>query len=279
MTTTDIRSIHSLEFEGFYYVVTNDGVFGKGCSRCGGAGHYSFNGMDSICYKCGNVWEERLGDIFDTEAAAQKWCHERAVRRAQADRKREQKRLLLVAKMEAKQAALKAADPEVFAFVMSIELGDDMADEYDNSAKRDHNTFLIAMAENLRHVVNCDKPFTEKMVAATRRKMEQRVEKTAEAAAHPAPTGRVAVTGEIGSAKVVENEFGATVKILVKDDAGYKVWASLPSALSDRAFDDNYMYDMDGLKGLRITFSATLTVSDDDVSFAFGSRPTKGAWL
>ena len=72
--------IHSVEHEGFYYVETSDGVFGKGCRRCGGTGHYSFNGFDSICYLCGNVFEVRLGDIFKTREAAEKWCHERAVR-------------------------------------------------------------------------------------------------------------------------------------------------------------------------------------------------------
>jgi len=34
-----------------------------------------------------------------------------------------------------------------------------------------------------------------------------------------------------------------------------------------------------GVKGRRITFMAKLEPSHDDVAFAFGSRPTKGAWL
>lgn len=302
-----IQSIHPtfVEHEGFYYLEF-EGEFYKGCKRCGGEGHYSHNGEHSRCYTCDNT-SAKLGELIGSDrAAAEKWCHERAVRRAQADRKREAKRLALVAKTEAKQAALKAADPEVFDFIMSIELNDAIdysTGEYDQEApKREYDTFLIAMAENLRHVVNCDKPFTDKMVAASRAKMEKRTAKKIEDAASPAPSGRVAVTGEIVSAKATENDFGTAYKILVKDDAGFKVWVSIPSAQRGEAYDlfwgqvEDAGYSLrdfgpdcwflgttdgkfTGVKGRRITFTATLEPSKDDAAFAFGSRPTKGAWL
>lgn len=285
MNTTDIRSIHSVEHEGFFYVVTNDGVFGKGCRRCGGTGHYSFNGMDSICYLCGNVWEARLGDIFENEAAAQKWCHERAVRRAQADRKREAERLKLVRIMEGHQEHLKAEAPDVYEYLMAFDLD------------TDKHSFLRNMAEVLRYV-GPSRAFSPRMIEATRSAIAAEAAKLAHQEAHPAPSGRVVVTGEIVSAKVVEGDYGTAYKVLVKDDQGFKVWCSLPKAQADQAFDEyhethpeQYTWgpacwllgaegtDEQGVKGRRITFTATLEPSHDDKSFAFGKRPTKGAWL
>lgn len=289
MNNTDIRSIHSIEHEGFFYVVTNDGVFGKGCRRCGGTGHYSFNGMDSICYLCGNVWEGRLGDVFNTEAAAQKWCHERAVRKAQADRKRDAAAAKLVDEMVARQGVLQAAAADVYDYLMAFDLD------------TDKHSFLRNMAEVLRFP-GLSKLFTERMIEATRNAIAAEAAKLAEQQAHPAPTGRVVVTGEIVSAKVVEGDYGTAYKVLVKDDQGFKVWCSLPKAQADEAYDqwldsiearglsthsfgwavwlmgaDNT--EEQGVKGRRITFTAALEPSHDDPSFAFGKRPTKGAWL
>lgn len=288
-TTKDIRSIHSVEHEGFFYVVTNDGVFGKGCRRCGGTGHYSFNGLDSICYLCSNVWDARLGDIFENEAAAQKWCHERAVRRAQAERKKEAERLKLVAIMEGHQEHLKVEAPDVYEYLMAFDLD------------TDKHSFLRNMAEVLRYV-GPSRAFTARMIEATRAAIAAEAEKLAHQEAHPAPTGRVVVTGEIMSAKAVEGDYGTAYKVLVKDDQGFKVWCSLPKAQADEAYDqwiasiearglsthsfgwnvwlmgaDNT--DEQGVKGRRITFTAALEPSHDDKSFAFGKRPTKGSWL
>lgn len=303
-TTKDIRSIHSIEFEGFYYVVTNEGVFGKGCSRCGGTGHYSFDGQSTVCYECRNVWEYRLGDIFETEADAQKWCHQRAVRRGQAERKREQERLAKLAKRTAAWDALEAAHPAVWALltsVLNVRAWDQPnGDVYPKSTERD--TFVLQLADQLWKLN--ERPFTEPQIAALQRVAERRAERAVEAEAHPAPAGRVVVTGEIISTRVVANDFGTAYKILVKDDAGYKVWVSLPKAQVEQGYDKFYtaveeagssMYDFgsdcwflgvqsgsffyQGVKGSRITFTATLQPSQDDVSFAFGSRPTKGAWV
>lgn len=285
MNTTDIRSIHSVEHEGFFYVLTNEGVFGKGCRRCSGTGHYSFNGLDSICYLCGNVWEGRLGEVFETEAQAQKWCHERAVRRAQADRKREAKRQALEDAMLARQQVLKEKALDVYEYLMAFDLD------------TDKHSFLRNMAEVLRYV-GVSRDFSPKMIEATRSAIAAEAARHAEQEAHPAPSGRIVVTGEIVSAKAVEGDYGTAYKVLVKDDQGFKVWCSLPKAQVDEAFyeysethPEQYAWgpacwllgaegtDEQGVKGRRITFTATLEPSHDDKSFAFGSRPTKGAWL
>jgi hypothetical protein len=285
MSAIIFPSIHSVEHEGFYYVETSDGVFGKGCRRCGGTGHYSFNGFDSICYLCTNVFEARLGDVFETREAAEKWCHERAVRRAQADRKREAERLKLVRIMEGHQAHLQAEAPDVYEYLMAFDLD------------TDKHSFLRNMAEVLRYV-GPSRAFTPKMIEASRSAIAAEAAKLAEQAAHPAPSGRVAVTGEVVSAKVVEGDYGTAYKVLVKDDQGFKVWCSLPKAQVEQAIEEYnethpepytwgpacWLLGADGttetgIKGRRITFTATLEPSRDDKSFAFGSRPTKGSWL
>ena len=85
-------------------------------------------------------------------------------------------------------------------------------------------------------------------------------------AAQPAPSGRVVVTGEIVHTKWVEGEdhFGRpthTHKMMIKADGGYRVWVTMPMSLSAD-------------KGDRVSIKATLTISDDDQTFAFGKRPT-----
>lgn len=274
-----------LEHEGFTYIEF-EGSFFKGCRRCGGSGHYSFNGFDSDCYLCGNS-SAKLGDAFGSEAEAQKWCHGKAMAAARRDRKREEERLKAVAVMEGNQAHLKAEAPDVYEFLMAFDLD---TDPYAHS-------FLRNMAEVLRYV-GPSKPFTPRMIEATRKAVEALAEKLAHQAAHPAPEGRVVVTGEIASAKAVEGDYGTAYKVLVKDDQGFKVWCSIPKAQADQAREEydethpeSYTWGPEcwllgaedteetGVKGRRITFTATLQPSQDDPSFAFGSRPTKGAWL
>ena len=77
----------------------------------------------------------------------------------------------------------------------------------------------------------------------------------------PAPEGRQTVTGVILSTKVVEGFYGSTLKMLVKLENNSRVWLTVPSkAAADR--------------GDTITVAATFEVSKDDVSFAFGKRPS-----
>ncbi|QDF15994.1 hypothetical protein H3N89_gp29 [Microbacterium phage MonChoix] len=300
-----MANITTLEHEGFYYIQAGD-IFAKGCRRCGGTGHYSFNGFDSICYLCGNTYEGRIGDIFENEAAAKKWCHERAVRKAQADRKRQREYDAKVAAAEARREALKAADPEVFEFLMGIVIEDDTQKDFDTyeewaaqatQVRLERDGFIRTMAETLRWV-GPSKDFTPNMIAAVRRTMEKRA--TLKAASVAAPEGRVTVTGEVVGTKVVEGDYGTAYKITVKDDRGFRVYVSIPKQQADQAYDEWFAAHEDtyrsfgyavwfmgadevatenGVKGRRITFDAALERSRDDESFAFGKRPTKGAWL
>ena len=154
-TTTNIKA-NILYFEGYSYVEFN-GEYFMGCKRCGGTVHYMFDGFDRLCYLC-RYTDAELGDAFANEAEAQKWCHGRAVRKAQADE--------VITEFE--------SDPS-----------------------------------------HCD------------------------------------------------------------DEGNFSYYTYGPACW----FLGTQGTDEQGVKGRRITFTATLEQSRDDASFGFGSRPTKGAWL
>jgi len=293
--------------EGYSYL-EHKGEFFKGCKRCGGEGHRSFNGEHSRCYDCDDT-AAKLGAQFPDEQAAQKWCHEKSVRRGQRERKAEAIRMAAQAERKARQEALKASDLAVYELLMGIEIGDEpqehenyeswAASQFYTEAKLEKNPFLRSMAENLRIAGN---EFTPNMLAALHRAVEQKAARAAESEANPVVEGRQVITGEVLSAKTRESDYGTQYKILVKDDRGFKVYASIPKAQADEAFEAFSMeigsnghspYDFGpacwflgtddskytGVKGRRITFTATVEVSQDDNGFGFGSRPTKGAWL
>ena len=81
-----------------------------------------------------------------------------------------------------------------------------------------------------------------------------------------APEGRIVVTGVIAAQKAIEGDYGTTYKMLVVTEAGWRVWVTEPGSISP-------------FKGDTVRFTATLTRSDDDALFAFGSRPAKAEIL
>ena len=87
------------------------------------------------------------------------------------------------------------------------------------------------------------------------------------APAEAAPEGRVVVTGTVVGLKWQESQYGTTLKWTVKDDRGFRVWSTVPSAAGEPE------------RGDRVTFTVTLERSRDDETFAFGKRPTKVAFL
>ena len=83
----------------------------------------------------------------------------------------------------------------------------------------------------------------------------------------PAPSGRETVSGTILSVSLRTNQFGEVEKMNVKLDNNSRVWVTVPTNLADTVLN------FADLKGQHVTFTATFKVSDDDPSFAFGSRP------
>ena len=81
-----------------------------------------------------------------------------------------------------------------------------------------------------------------------------------------APEGRTVVTGVVAAQKAIEGDYGVSYKMLVVTAAGWRVWVTEPASISPS-------------KGDTVRFTATLTRSNDDALFAFGSRPAKAEVL
>lgn len=276
-----------VELEGYRYLL-HEGQYYRGCRRCGGTGHYSFDGYSSECYECGNS-SAKFGVCVGTLEEAAKDALKRRKAKDRRDAKREEKRLALLAKREEAQLAVKAVAPEVYEFLMT-------EDAYNH-----RNSFIAQMASKFQYHIP-EQKWTEKMTDAIRRHLSTLAAQEADAAAHPVLEGRIVIRGEILSVKVVEGDYGTVYKILVKDERGFKVWGSLPKAQATEAYDEWYaQLDEDGrssshfgsacwllgdsegiypgIKGRGITFTATVEASRDDKNFGFFSRPTKGQWL
>ena len=103
-------------------------------------------------------------------------------------------------------------------------------------------------------------------------------QKAEHAAAESIENGKQQITGEILSIKTTQGFYGLEIKMIVKDDRGFKVWGTVPSKLISEA---NEARERDGkhylqwLKGKRVSFSANLEASEDDIKFGFYKRPTK----
>lgn len=144
--------------------------------------------------------------------------------------------------------------------LVSISLGKVFADR---GGEKVVYVYVDARCEDIADVVEAylDAPRLEAAAAA------KTIEEAEYAAAEPCPTGRTQIIGDILSTKVQQNFYGSTLKMLVKDDHGYKVWGSVPASLEQPQ------------RGDRVTFFANLTPSDDDPKFGFFKRPTKAIYL
>jgi len=92
---------------------------------------------------------------------------------------------------------------------------------------------------------------------------EIEAQRKAEAAkAADVPTGRHTISGEVISIKTVDGFYGSTVKMLVKDEKGFKVFGTIPSGL-------------DVERGAFVKFDAFTEPSNDDPKFGFFKRPSK----
>lgn len=107
----------------------------------------------------------------------------------------------------------------------------------------------------------------KKLVAECR---EKQAELDAERAnATPVETGKaVTIEGVVVGTKWVRGYTHYSddiLKLIVRDDRGFKVYGSCPKAL----------YNYDGAKGHRVRFIAGVEASDDDQFFGFYKRPRK----
>jgi hypothetical protein len=78
--------------------------------------------------------------------------------------------------------------------------------------------------------------------------------------------GRQVITGVVLAMKWQSSDWGDTLKMLVQDDRGFRVWGTVPGNIEPNREE-------------RVTFTATITQSDKDPKFGFFKRPTKAAVL
>ena len=129
----------------------------------------------------------------------------------------------------------------------------------------EENTIRDIVSKLIRYGSVSDKQlaFVGKLVAKIDERAVVAAQRAAEneaAADFPVTDARIEIVGTILSTKLVEGDFGSTFKMLVRADAGWKIWVTCPGSPA---------------KGDRVKFFAKVQPSKDDAKFGFGSRPTK----
>jgi hypothetical protein len=173
-----------------------------------------------------------------------------------------------IAKAEGKGAAWRKANPMIVNFFASPEWTD---------WKFYCKSFLVSLSYDLKNLGALTDNQTDAAIKAitngrvheakaTQRDAERDADK---AAAADCPEGRVTVTGEIIKLDSKPGFAYNTTRwvMTVKDDGGFLVWGTVPSAL------------MECDKGDRVTFSAAVSPSDSDPKFGFYKKPTKAEAL
>jgi len=125
------------------------------------------------------------------------------------------------------------------------------------------------MVFNFVHKVNRYGETSEKFVQAILRQRQFKVEREQrkvieEATLTDVIEGRGEVTGEVLTLKWQDNAYGGALKMLVKDDRGFKLWGTVPRAIDQHAE-----------RGSRVKFVATVEAKPGEKGFGFFSRPTK----
>lgn len=147
----------------------------------------------------------------------------------------------------------------------------------DRDRSEGYGGFVADIREQLykRPLTDRQKDAAAKAIERTDTYRARRAKERAESV--PAPEGKVTISGTIRRVKTQPNPFspygGDIMKMTVRDDRGFSVHCTIPSSLTAVTSGAT----TDGLNGQRVTFTATLTRSDDDATFAFGKRPTKAA--
>lgn len=139
--------------------------------------------------------------------------------------------------------------------------------DYDSAFRFEENTIRDIVGKLVTYGSISDKQeaFLRKLLDQLDRREDIDAERAAEvAAAKPAPEGRIEVTGKVLAVKFPENDFGRIDhKMLVQHADGWKLWVTVPAAIDKVE------------RGATVSFTATVTPSNDDPKFAFGKRPTK----
>lgn len=140
-----------------------------------------------------------------------------------------------------------------------------------------YNGMLHDFVHKSNRYGDCSEKFVDAVLRSKVREAEFAAKKAEDAkAASPVIAGKIQIVGEVLTTKWQENGFGGALKMLVKDDRGFKVWGTVPRSLDNLPGESGEEWDTRSVrKGDRIAFTATVAASDDDPTFGFFSRPTK----
>lgn len=147
------------------------------------------------------------------------------------------------------------------------------------------NPFLEDLAGRLRS----GKRLTDNQCEAALRVSEQDASRAAERAARdarraelagtePVPNGKATFTGEIQSTRWEDNPYGpgGSLKALV-DCGAYRLWGTLPQGVFDAlSAETGHGYgteDIKGLRGRKVTITATVTPKAGETDFGYFKRP------
>lgn len=221
------------------------------CDRCGGKGIYHIYG---VCFRCGGNGSDPTHRDWGYPAA---WTDEQC---AEFVAKREERN----AKARKRQAD-KAEALRQEKFATNRERWSITLDAIAQMLRDGEADFLPSFALDIYSQAST-RTLTDNQGNAMAKAVEQARQKAQDRAnrpeAQPVPTGRVEVEGKIVSLKWYESEYGATQKMVLLGDDGWRLFVTVPSKLSVEFGD-------------RVKLTATITQSDDDPTFGFGKRPTK----
>lgn len=236
----------------------HSGAWGQGrCDHCGARLRYAalmvHEGTKSFIY----VGEQCLDNRFDLAAA------DFAFLRQEARLGRERKAKTV------KIAELVEAHPLLAELTYN-----------QRGTTTDSDEFLFSISEKLTKYGELSERQIEVATKTIVRRMGWQAKRDAEAAvrpAAPAPYGRMAIVGEIVYADWRDNGFGSSLKVRIYTDKGYSVWCSLPIKLVTG--DDGMYLPAEAVKGKRVSMTVTVQQSENDETFAYGSRPAKAAFV
>lgn len=143
----------------------------------------------------------------------------------------------------------------------STDNGDAVRYAEDNQA----NDFYFRFLRHVERYGDASDRFVAAILRSKVRDEEHAAKRAAEAAEPTSPVieGKaVLIRGEVVTMKMQDGYYGSTLKMLVKDERGFKVWGTVPSSPQIE-------------RGDRIEFLAGVEKSDDDETFGYFKRPRK----
>jgi hypothetical protein len=215
----------------------------ESCPRCGGAGYYP-TPRHGACYECNG----------DPPKPVRRYRTVIEVARELAKRERKSQR-------DAEDRA---------AFRAELISDPSMAEADSLSTSIPFVADVLATVYSRRHISDRQRAALQKAVESHKAREANREAEEALKVPAPVTDERITITGEVLSVKPHDSQYGHTLRMTVKvsDDAGgfWLAWGTVPSALETMP-----------VRGQRVTFTAKVTVSDRDPSFAFFKRPTKAS--